>query len=187
MLNDFILGRNSNLSLWRNRCPQTVEDIVPAAFSPYIHALNVKLKARRAAVGGDPVFHFNIECTCMCQVFLRAAACPSPACLLLLSRPTHPDVLNSRVMRESYLPCWAQNCLTTGLLVAFFEGGRAGRVWPCWLWSVWLTSSPDSYVQNRLQMSYKFGCWRRQASAMLGGRECPENDCLLKLGNHFGL
>ena len=151
-----------------------MEDIVPAAFSPYIQALNVKLKARRAAVGGDPVFHFNIECTCMCQVFLRAAACPSPACLLLLSRPTHPDVLNSRVMRESYLPCWTQNCLITGLLVAFFEGGRAGRVLPCCFMPglplrLILTSGTGSKCFINLVVGGD------RASAKFGERKHPDN------------
>ena len=83
MLNNFTLGRNSNPRLWRNRCPQTVEDIVPAAFSPYIQALNVKLKARRAAVGGDPVFHSNVSVLVCARFYAEVAARPHPLCLLL--------------------------------------------------------------------------------------------------------
>ena len=61
MLNNFTLGRNSNPRLWRNRCPLTVEDVVPAAFYSAQTGINIKLKARRVAVGGDPVFHSNVS------------------------------------------------------------------------------------------------------------------------------
>ena len=84
MLNNFTLGRNSNPRLWMNRCPQTVENIVPAALYSAQTDINIQLKALRAAVGGDPVFHSNVSVLVCARFYAEVAARPHPLCLFLL-------------------------------------------------------------------------------------------------------
>ena len=76
--------RNRNPNIWRNRYSLTTEDIVPAALS-HTNSRTFMLKALRATVGSDHVFHTKLYYHVWCQVFTSEQCSGSRT--LVSSRP----------------------------------------------------------------------------------------------------